>query len=204
MAAPRSPRPAASRHRAGPDPVRVERAAREFLAALGVIEDPRMLAASARRIGVAWSGELLAGYREDPVRLLAPIPAGGHHGLVLARDLEFTSFCIHHLLPFSGVAHVAYLPAARLTGLSRLARMVDALARRLQIQEAMTSGIVAAIDRALRPRGAGAVVEAEHLCMTARGVRRRGHQVVTTAWSGVLLRRERERRAVLELLRQRG
>jgi GTP cyclohydrolase I len=120
------------------------------------------------------------------------------------RDLEFTSFCIHHLLPFSGVAHVAYLPAARLTGLSRLARMVDALARRLQIQETMTSGIVAAVDRALRPRGAGAIVEAEHLCMSARGVRRRGHQVVTTAWSGTFLRRERERRAVLDLLRQRG
>jgi GTP cyclohydrolase I len=162
-----------------------------------------MLADSARRIGLAWSGELLAGYREDPVRLLEPIPSRGDHGLVLVRDLEFTSFCVHHLLPFSGVAHVVYLPERRLTGLSRLARMVDALARRLQIQEAMTADIVTAVDRALRPRGAGAVVEAEHLCMTARGVRRRGHQVVTTAWSGTLLRRERERRAVLQLLRRR-
>jgi len=204
VAASRTPRRTGSRSLVGPDARRVERAAREFLDALGVIDDPRMLAESARRIGLAWSGELLAGYREDPVRLLEPIPAAGHHGLVVVRDLEFTSFCIHHLLPFSGVAHIAYLPAGRLTGLSRLARLVDALARRLQIQETMTADIVAAVDRALRPRGAGAVVEAEHLCMSARGVRRRGHQVVTTAWSGTLLRREQERRAVLDLLRQRG
>ena len=196
-------RPSRRRRPAGPDATRIERAAREFLSALGVIDDPRMLADSARRIGLAWSGELLAGYREDPVALLEPIPAAGHRGLILVRDLEFTSFCVHHLLPFSGLAHVAYLPAERLTGLSQLARMVDALARRLQIQEAMTTGIVSTLDRALRPRGAGAIVEAEHSCMSARGVRRRGHQVVTTAWSGSLLRRERERRAVLDLLHAR-
>lgn len=183
-----------------PDPERLERAAREFLEALGAVEDPRMLAASARRIAEAWSEDLLAGYREDVSSLLEPLAAAGHRGLVLVRDVEFTSFCIHHLLPFSGVAHVAYLPGRSITGLSKLARLVDALARRLQIQETMTSELVSAIDRGLRPRGAAAIVAAEHLCMTARGVRRRGSRVVTTAWSGAFLTNAGERRELLDLL----
>ena len=125
-----------------PDKDRLRRAADEFLQALGVFDDPQHRQATARRITEAWSEDLLSGYRVDPQAVLEPIASEGETGLVLVRDIEFTSFCVHHLLPFSGVVHVAYLPAGRITGISKLARLVDALARRLQIQEHMTREVV--------------------------------------------------------------
>jgi GTP cyclohydrolase I len=182
------------------DRVRLRRAAEEFVRALGVIDDPALLAETADRITEAWAGDLLGGYRLDPHALLEPVPLDGEGGLVLVRGIEFTSFCVHHLLPFTGLAHVAYLPSDRITGLSKIARLVDALARRLQIQERLTRQIVEAIETRLAPRGAGAVVEAEHLCMTARGVRSRGSRVVTTAWAGSLAQSAAEREPVLRAL----
>ena len=195
----REPRAKSEREPAA-DRTRLLRATEEFLRALDVIDDPDMREATARRMTEAWSEDLLAGYRTDAAGLLDPIPLEGEGGLVLVRDIEFTSFCIHHLLPFSGVAHVAYLPQGRITGISKLARMVDVLSRRLQIQEHLTREMVEAMESRLRPLGAGAVLEAEHLCMTARGIRSRGSRVVTTAWSGRLETEPAEREAVLRSL----
>ena len=116
------------------------------------------------------------------------------------RDVEFTSLCVHHLLPFFGVAHIAYLPGDHLTGISKLARVVDALAHRLQIQERMTQQVLDTLNASLTPRGAAVILEAEHLCMTARGVRKRGSRVVTAAWSGLLRDDPGLRRDVQEML----
>jgi GTP cyclohydrolase I len=192
------------RREPAPDRERLRRAAEEFVAALGVIDDPEFRAETTERVAEAWAGELLEGYRLDPRELLEPAPLEADGGLVLVRDIPFTSFCVHHLLPFLGTAHVAYLPSDRITGISKLARVVDALARRLQIQEQLTAQIVEAIDARLSPRGAGAVIEAEHLCMTARGIRSRGSRVVTMAWSGTFAAEPAEREALLRVLRPSG
>ncbi len=183
-----------------PDRERLQRAAREFIRALGVLDDPRVVEASARRMTDAWAEDILGGYRVDPEAIVEPFPAGEHSGMVVVRDVEFTSFCVHHLLPFVGRAHLAYLPGSLLTGISKLARLVDALARRLQIQEQMTGELVRVMEARLQPRGAGALIEAEHLCMTARGIKSRRSRIVTTAWSGVFESHPEQRRALLELL----
>jgi GTP cyclohydrolase I len=183
-----------------PDPERLRRAAREFILALEAIEDADLVEASARRMAEAWGEDILGGYRVEPESLLEPFPAEGRSGMVLVQGIEFTSFCVHHLLPFTGRAHLAYLPGQSLTGISKLARLVDALSRRLQIQEDLTGELVHAIEARLKPRGAAAVVEAEHLCMTARGIKSRGSRVVTAAWSGRFESHPEQRKELLDLL----
>jgi GTP cyclohydrolase I len=152
------------------------------------------------RVSEAWSEELLRGYAEEPGEILEPMPAGRRRGWVVARDLPFTSLCVHHLLPFFGRAHIAFLPGRRLVGLSKLARLVHCFARRLQIQEDMTRQILAALERHLEPRGAAVVVVAHHLCMSARGARSHGSRVLTAEFSGLLRRDAAERRSALALL----
>jgi len=186
--------------RKGPDPDRLHRAAREFILALEAIEDADLVEASARRMAEAWGEDILGGYRVEPESLLDPFPAKGRSGMVLVQGIEFTSFCVHHLLPFTGRAHLAYLPGEFLTGISKLARLVDALSRRLQIQEDLTGEMVQAMEVRLEPRGAAAVVEAEHLCMTARGIKSRGSRVVTAAWSGLFDAHPEQRKELLDLL----
>ena len=183
-----------------PDRQGLQRASRDFLAALSSPEGGDVLDASARRMAEAWSEDLLAGYRVDPASVVTAFPAGDDQATVMVRDVEFTSFCVHHLLPFFGRAHLAYLPGEHLTGISKLARLVDVLSRRLQIQERMTRQILDVMDASLQPQGAAVVVEAEHLCMTARGVRRRDSRVMTTAWSG-RFEDPGEQRVLLEMLR---
>jgi GTP cyclohydrolase I len=183
-----------------PDRPGLQRASRDFLAALSSPEEGEVLDASARRMAEAWSEDLLAGYRIDPASVVTAFPAGDDRATVMVRDVEFTSFCVHHLLPFFGRAHLAYLPGEHLTGISKLARLVDVLSRRLQIQERMTRQILEVMDASLQPQGAAVVVEAEHLCMTARGVRRRDSRVITTAWLG-RFEDPGEQRVLLEMLR---
>jgi len=169
----------------GPDRARILRAARLMLQAIGekgLRGDQR---ATPRRVADAWSGEILSGYRADPDRILAATMPAIDHDMVVVRDIPFTAVCVHHLLPFFGTAHVAYLPDDRLVGLSKIGRAVDALSRRLQLQERLTRQVVEALGRALRPLGAACTMEAEHLCMTIRGTRKKGTRVVTSAYSGV-------------------
>lgn len=166
---------------------RAAAAVRELLAAIG--EDPGRdgLRDTPDRVARAYH-ELTAGMRQDADAVLSTTFDIGHDEFVLVKDLELWSLCEHHLVPFTGVAHVGYIPGpdGRITGLSKLARLVDCFARRLQVQERLTSQVADALTRILRPRGAIVVVEAEHLCMTMRGVRKPGSRTVTSAVRGQL------------------
>ncbi len=129
---------------------------------------------------------------------------GAYDELVIVRDISFSSLCEHHLMPFTGVAHVAYLPGARIVGLSKLARVVELYARRLQVQERMTTQIADWLETELEPQGVGVVVEAEHLCMTVRGVRKPGARTITSSVRGMLRRDPRTRAEFLTLVRGTG
>ncbi len=147
----------------------------------------------------AWSEDLLAGYAQDPSTLLTPLRVSATEDLVALRDLEFSSVCRHHLLPFTGRVHLAYAPHRSITGLSRLARLVDCLSRRLQLQETLTREIADHLQRQLRPAGAACVIEATHACMSMRGARRQA-RVVTTAFTGTFRANSSLRREVTAVL----
>ncbi len=168
------------------DQERIERAVRELLIGIGEDPDREGLEATPRRVASMYE-ELFAGLDEDPSRHLTLTFAADHDEMVMVRDIPFASLCEHHLVPFMGKAHVAYIPGddGRITGLSKLARLVDAFAKRLQVQERMTSQIADALMETLAPRGALVVVEAEHLCMSMRGVRKPGTLTVTSALRGI-------------------
>lgn len=129
--------------------------------------------------------ELFGGYKIHPETLLTTFEDGACDELVLLKDIEFFSFCEHHLLPFMGYAHVAYVPNGKVIGLSKLARLVDVYSRRLQIQERLTQQITAALDLYLQPKGSACVVQAHHSCMSCRGVRKRETVMVTSSLTGV-------------------
>ena len=181
---------------------RVERAVREILDA--VAEDPTRegLVETPGRVARMWS-EMLAGYRENPAAHLAKTFDIGHSELVLVKDIAFSSMCEHHMLPFTGQAHIAYLPGGdgRVTGLSKLARLVEGFARRLQVQERMTAQIADAMSAMLEPAGVLVVVEAAHSCMGLRGIRSTGTSTVTTAVRGLYLTDACARAEVLCFLR---
>jgi GTP cyclohydrolase I len=159
-----------------------ERAARELLVALGCDLDPEGVRDTPRRMAAALA-ELL---RPRPFRATTFPNDEGYDELVVARDISFHSLCEHHLLPFHGVAHVGYLPGARIVGLSKLARVVDLYACRLQVQERLTTQIAGWLRRELDPRGVGVVLEAEHLCMSLRGVQKPGARTITSALHGAV------------------
>lgn len=152
------------------------------------------------RVARAWFDDLLGGYHVDPDEALTwtRVPDGA--GVVIVREVTFASVCVHHLLPFAGVAHVAYLPADRLAGLSKIGRVVEAHARRLQIQERLTTEILGTLDRVLEPRATLVVLEAEHTCMSLRGARKEQSRLVTVASSGLYERDPGARREILDLL----
>ncbi|MCR4513368.1 MULTISPECIES: GTP cyclohydrolase I FolE [unclassified Aeromicrobium] len=170
--------------------VDVERAAaavRELLIAVGEDPDRDGLKETPDRVARSYA-ELLAGLDQDPREVLTATFDVGHDELVLVKDIELWSMCEHHLVPFTGVAHVGYIPRADgfVTGLSKLARLVDVFARRPQVQERLTTQIADALIEVLEPRGVIVVIEAEHLCMTMRGVRKGGARTVTSAVRGQL------------------
>jgi len=136
------------------------------------------------RVASAWIDDLVAGYETDPEQALSWTSAPNGCGPVLVRRIDFASVCVHHLLPFFGQAYVAYVPTERLAGLSKIGRVVEAHARRLQTQERLTANIVGTIDRILQPAGVVAILEAEHTCMTLRGVRKEGSRMTTVASAG--------------------
>ncbi len=171
----------------GFDHARIEAAVREILLALGEDPDRDGLVGTPARVARSYD-EIFAGLRQDPAELLATTFDLNHQEMVLVKDIEVWSMCEHHLLPFTGVAHVAYIPSrkGRVTGLSKLARLVDVYARRPQVQERLTSQIVDALVEHLHPQGALVVLECEHQCMTMRGVAKAGSKTVTSAVRGVL------------------
>lgn len=169
------------------DHQRAVAAVRELLAAVG--EDPERdgLLETPARVARSWA-EMLAGHGADPAELLAKTFDIEHDEMVLVKDIRFVSLCEHHLLPFTGVAHIGYIPSPRrgVTGLSKLARLVELFARRLQVQERLTSQIAEALVEHLEAHGVIVVVEAEHTCMTMRGVKKPGSMTVTSAVRGQL------------------
>ncbi len=186
------------------DRSKLESGIRLFLEGIGERFAGDDLEATPERVARAWADELVSGYGVDPDRTLtwSPAPPGG--GLVLVRDVSFASICVHHLLPFTGVAQIAYLPGERLAGLSKIGRVLDAHARRLQIQERLTADVVATLQHVLQPRGALVKLEATHTCMTLRGGKKEASRMVTVAATGIYETDAAARREVLGLLAGRG
>ena len=184
---------------------RIERAVREILAAIGEDPDRDGLAGTPARVARAYA-EQFSGLAQHPEDVLGTVFDADHDELILVRDIEVYSTCEHHLVPFFGRAHVAYIPneKGQITGLSKLARLVDIYARRPQVQERMTSQIADALMRVLEPRGALVVIEAEHLCMSMRGVRKPGAKTVTSAVRGIIRDSARTRAEAMSLLLHRG
>jgi GTP cyclohydrolase I len=179
----------------GVDQAAAAEAVRALLVALGQDVDDESLQATPQRVAASFA-ELLAPHEFD----LTTFPNDeGYDELVVARDIPFSSLCEHHLLPFVGVAHVAYMPNDRILGLSKLARVVELFARRLQVQERLTKQVAAWLQDNVQPKGVGVVLEAEHMCMSIRGVRATGAKTVTSALYGSLRNDPRTRSEFLAL-----
>ncbi|MGB7450459.1 MAG: GTP cyclohydrolase I FolE [Ornithinimicrobium sp.] len=179
--------PAVTNGHATVDHARVEAAVREILIAVGEDPDRDGLVDTPGRVARAYA-EMFAGLNQSPAKVLETTFDVEHEELILVRDIEVYSVCEHHLVPFHGVAHVGYIPGpdGRITGLSKLARLVDVFARRPQVQERLTTEVAEALEEHLHPRGVIVVIEAEHLCMSMRGVRRPGARTITSAVRGQL------------------
>lgn len=171
----------------GFDHARIVAAVREILIGIGEDPDRDGLRDTPERVARAYA-EMFSGLRQDPESVLTTVFDLGHDELVLIKDIEVWSCCEHHLVPFTGVAHVGYIPSrdGKITGLSKVARLVDVYAKRPQVQERLTTQIADAINRLLGPRGVIVVIECEHLCMTMRGVRKPGSKTITSAVRGQL------------------
>ncbi|GLZ15356.1 hypothetical protein Acsp04_55910 [Actinomadura sp. NBRC 104425] len=183
------------------DHARIERAVREILIAIGEDPDRDGLRETPARVARAYA-EQFAGLRQNPEDALNKVFEADHDEMVLVKDIEVYSMCEHHLTPFHGLAHVGYTPneKGQITGLSKLARLVDVFARRPQVQERLTSQIADALMRILEPRGVIVVIEAEHLCMTMRGVRKPGAKTVTSAVRGAFRDRPETRAEAMGLI----
>jgi GTP cyclohydrolase I len=171
----------------------------------GIGDDPSRpgIAATPERVADMFA-EVFSGIDVDPREVVTVIPGAGHDEMIMVRDIPLFSMCEHHLIPFAGRAHVAYVPNrdGRITGLSKIARLVDLLSKRPQVQEHLTTQIADALDDALQPRGVFVMIEAEHLCMTMRGIKKPGAVTVTSAVRGVFRNDARTRTEALELLRR--
>ena len=180
---------------------RIERAVREILLAIGEDPDRDGLRDTPARVARAYE-EQFSGLGQQPESVLTTVFDAGHDEMVLVRDIDVYATCEHHLIPFFGVAHVGYIPneKGQLTGLSKLARLVDLYAKRPQIQERLTAQIADALMRKLDPRGVIVIIEAEHLCMSMRGVRKPGARTVTSAVRGSFRDNESTRAEAMSLL----
>lgn len=180
---------------------RIEKAVREILFAIGEDPDRDGLLDTPSRVARAYA-EQFSGLSQTPEDVLTKVFDVDHDEMVLVRDIEVYSTCEHHLVPFHGVAHVGYIPndKGQVTGLSKLARLIDVFARRPQVQERMTSQVADALMRVLEPRGVIVVVECEHLCMTMRGVRKPGAKTVTSAVRGDFRNSDKTRAEAMALI----
>ncbi len=187
------------------DQERIAAAVREILVAIG--EDPSRDGLAETPVRVArYFGEVCGGLQEDPAEHLSKTFEVDHDEIIVVRDIAFYSICEHHLVPFFGKAHVGYLPKkkGRITGLSKLARLVDGYAKRPQVQERLTGQIADAIEEKLDPQGVAVVLEAEHLCMSMRGIKKPGSQTVTSSMRGLFRENASTRQEVLRLIALQG
>jgi GTP cyclohydrolase I len=182
-----------------------EEAVRTLIAWAG--DDPARegLLDTPRRVTKAY-GEFFSGYDDCPKDILSKTfkEVGGYDDIVLVKDIPFSSHCEHHMVPFVGKAHIAYLPHDGVVGISKLARLVEAFSRRLQVQEVMTAQIIDAVNEYLNPRGAAVLLEAEHMCMSMRGVRAHGATTVTQRFTGVFAEEKSEQDRFFQLIGKRG
>jgi GTP cyclohydrolase I len=179
-----------------------EEAVRTLIAWAG--DDPARegLLDTPRRVTKAYK-EFFAGYEEDPKAILSKTfkEVGGYDDIVMVKDIPFASHCEHHMVPFVGKAHIAYLPHDGVVGISKLARLVEVFSKRLQVQEVLTAQIIDAINEHLNPRGAAVMLEAEHMCMSMRGVRAHGAMTVTQRFTGVFAEEKSEQDRFFQLVR---
>jgi GTP cyclohydrolase IA len=182
---------------------RIERAVREILLAVG--EDPKRagLKNTPKRVAAMYA-ELLAGMQQNPREHVRSIFTEKYDEVVLLRDIPFYSICEHHLMPFIGSAHVAYLPSGLVIGVSKLARIVDCFSRRLQVQERLTDQIADFLMNSLKPQGVAVVLEASHSCMTIRGVKKPGSIMVTSSLRGIFRKDPRSREEIMSLIHRGG
>ena len=178
---------------------RIEKAVREILLAIGEDPDREGLLKTPNRVARAY-GEMMSGMFDNPRSHLKTVFNERYDEVVLLRDIEFNSVCEHHLLPFTGRAHVAYLPENKVVGLSKLARLVEGYARRPQVQERLTTQIADALMEELSPVGAACIIEAKHTCMTLRGVKKHGSTMVTSALRGIFKDNAATRQEILALM----
>jgi len=181
------------------DTVRIKKAVTEILSAVGEDVGREGIKETPVRVAEMYA-ELLSGMREDPKQYLSKVFTEGYDEIVLLRDISFYSICEHHLMPFIGSAHVAYLPAGSVLGVSKLARIVDCFARRLQVQERLTDQIADFIMDGLKPRGVAVVLEASHSCMTIRGIKKPGSVMVTSSLRGIFKRDPKSRSEIMSLI----
>ena len=185
------------------DKNKIEKAVRMILEAVGEEPDREGLVGTPARVARMYE-EMFSGLAPEPRRILSPVFSEKYDEIVLVRDIDFASMCEHHLLPFIGVAHVAYLPAGKVVGISKLARAVDAFARRPQLQERMTNQIADFINQELSPKGVAVVLRARHTCMGIRGIRKPDSEVVTSALRGIFKKNPTTRAELMSLLHGMG
>jgi GTP cyclohydrolase I len=185
------------------DEARIEKAVREILSAVGEDLNRDGLKGTPARVARMYS-ELLAGMHDDPNTHISRVFNENYDEIVLLRDIPFYSICEHHLMPFIGSAHVAYLPSGKILGVSKLARIVDCFARRLQTQERLTYQIADCLMSNLKPLGVAVVLEAAHSCMTIRGIKKPGSVMVTSAVRGLFRKDPRSRNEIMSLIHHGG
>jgi len=178
---------------------KIERAVRDILEAVGEDPDREGLKDTPHRVAKMYC-ELFKGIKEDPTEHTKKIFHENYNEIVVLRDISFSSTCEHHLMPFTGTAHIAYLPDTSIIGLSKLARILDCFARRPQVQERLTNQVADFMMDSLKPKGVAVVIEATHTCMTVRGVRKPGSVMVTSALRGSFIKDQRTRAEVLSLI----
>lgn len=180
---------------------KVEQAVYQLLEALGENPEREGLLDTPKRVAKMYA-EMFSGLNEDPKDQFTAVFSEVHDEVVLVKDIPFYSMCEHHLVPFYGMAHVAYLSSGdKVTGLSKLARAVEVAARRPQLQERLTDQVATALEEALNPRGVFVMVEAEHMCMTMRGIKKPGSKTITTVAKGIYKEDREERKEILSLMR---
>ncbi len=179
-----------------------EKIVKDYLLAIGEKPEREGLKDTPRRVVKSWN-ELYSGYSRTPADVLTTFSADGYDQIVLLKDIEMFSMCEHHMLPFFGKAHVAYIPGDKIIGISKLARLVDIFSRRLQIQERIGEQVTSALMTYLQPKGAACIIEAAHMCMRMRGVGKQESTMITSSLKGVFMEKQAAREELMALINKR-